>query len=216
MLDLMIDDASSNGQEPLTVNVQLSDPRQTRLMAAELTEAGYAVTASGSIGRPSSRSGVLVTNDLDRLGSGQAAIYLAAASVQTQTVRAALNAGASVLTASDGAGTAQLQAAINATAAGLIVVPGALLADLTTLPGTPSAPQGDRERTAALAAKLTAREREVLDLMAQGDPNKTIARRLGITIHTVKFHVAAILDKLDATGRTDAVAQGARLGLVML
>jgi DNA-binding CsgD family transcriptional regulator len=43
-----------------------------------------------------------------------------------------------------------------------------------------------------------------------------IARRLGISFHTVKFHVASILAKLDADTRTEAVAQGARLGLVML
>jgi DNA-binding CsgD family transcriptional regulator len=63
---------------------------------------------------------------------------------------------------------------------------------------------------------LTAREAEVLALLAEGAPNKAIARRLGISVHTAKFHVAALLDKLDATGRTDAVVQAARLGLILL
>jgi DNA-binding CsgD family transcriptional regulator len=63
---------------------------------------------------------------------------------------------------------------------------------------------------------LTPREREVLGHLAEGVSNKTIARRLGISIHTVKFHVASLIDKLDATGRTDAVAHAARLGVIQL
>ena len=63
---------------------------------------------------------------------------------------------------------------------------------------------------------LTPREIEVLNLMAEGASNKTIARRLGISVHTVKFHVGSLLDKLDAAGRTDAVAQAARLGVINL
>ncbi|HEX6841843.1 MAG TPA: LuxR C-terminal-related transcriptional regulator [Stellaceae bacterium] len=65
-------------------------------------------------------------------------------------------------------------------------------------------------------AGLTPREIEVLAAMADGASNKMIARRLGISFHTAKFHVASILAKLDADSRTEAVAQGARLGLVML
>jgi DNA-binding CsgD family transcriptional regulator len=56
----------------------------------------------------------------------------------------------------------------------------------------------------------------VLALVAEGASNKTIARRLGISVHTAKFHVGSLLDKLDATGRTDAVAAAARLGLIHL
>lgn len=63
---------------------------------------------------------------------------------------------------------------------------------------------------------LTARELDVLKLLAEGASNKLIARRLGISFHTAKFHVASIAAKLDATGRTDAVAQAVRLGLILL
>jgi DNA-binding CsgD family transcriptional regulator len=66
------------------------------------------------------------------------------------------------------------------------------------------------------SASLTRREREVLDLLAAGASNKLIARRLGLSFHTVKAHVAAVLDKLGAASRADAVARGARQGLVML
>jgi DNA-binding NarL/FixJ family response regulator len=64
--------------------------------------------------------------------------------------------------------------------------------------------------------ELTARELQVLRLLAEGASNKSIARHLDITPHTAKFHVASIVAKLGATGRTDAVAKAMRLGLVMI
>jgi DNA-binding CsgD family transcriptional regulator len=66
------------------------------------------------------------------------------------------------------------------------------------------------------AANLSARELEVLRLLAGGSSNKEIARTLGISSHTVKFHVAAILEKLHASTRTEAAIEGVRLGLLML
>ncbi len=61
---------------------------------------------------------------------------------------------------------------------------------------------------------LSTRELEVLALLAEGASNKEIARRLGISVHTAKFHVGSLLDKLDAVGRTDAVAHAARRGVL--
>jgi DNA-binding CsgD family transcriptional regulator len=66
------------------------------------------------------------------------------------------------------------------------------------------------------AAALTPREIEVLRLLAEGATNKSIARRLGISVHTVKFHVASLLDKFEAIGRTDAVTHAVRLGVIQL
>jgi DNA-binding CsgD family transcriptional regulator len=63
---------------------------------------------------------------------------------------------------------------------------------------------------------LTPRELEVLTLLAEGLSNKEIARRLGISVHTAKFHVGALMDKLDAVGRTDAVAHAVRRGVIHL
>jgi DNA-binding CsgD family transcriptional regulator len=63
-------------------------------------------------------------------------------------------------------------------------------------------------------AQLTPRELEVLALLAEGASNKMIARRLGISVHTAKFHVGSLLDKLDAIGRTDAVTHAARRGVI--
>ncbi|MEA2328388.1 MAG: two-component system, NarL family, nitrate/nitrite response regulator NarL [Thermoanaerobaculia bacterium] len=61
---------------------------------------------------------------------------------------------------------------------------------------------------------LTAREREVLRLLASGLTNKEIAQRLGVTDHTIKFHVNGILGKLGAATRTEAVVEAARRGII--
>ncbi len=66
------------------------------------------------------------------------------------------------------------------------------------------------------AVDLTIRETEVLSLLAEGLTNKAIAQRLSISEHTVKFHVNALLTKLDAQSRTDAVVRATRLGLLAL
>lgn len=69
---------------------------------------------------------------------------------------------------------------------------------------------------AELYEALTPRELEVLEVLAEGLSNKAIAARLGITEHTVKFHVSAIFAKLGAENRTDAVRRGVRRGLITL
>ena len=65
-----------------------------------------------------------------------------------------------------------------------------------------------------LPEPLTPREVEVLELLAEGLPNNSIAGRLGISDQTVKFHVASILAKLGASNRTDAVRRALRRGLI--
>jgi DNA-binding CsgD family transcriptional regulator len=63
---------------------------------------------------------------------------------------------------------------------------------------------------------LTPRELDVLALLAEGASNKRIARQLGISVHTAKFHVGSLLHKLEASGRTDAVTHAARRGVINL
>jgi DNA-binding NarL/FixJ family response regulator len=65
-----------------------------------------------------------------------------------------------------------------------------------------------------IAQPLTPREIEVLDLVAEGLPNKSIAERLGISAQTVKFHVASIASKLGAANRTEIVRLALRRGLI--
>jgi len=70
------------------------------------------------------------------------------------------------------------------------------------------------EVEAGLSEEITSRETDVLRMLAQGLVNKDIAARLGISEHTVKFHISSILDKLGASTRTEAVTVGIRRGLI--
>jgi two-component system, NarL family, response regulator YdfI len=70
------------------------------------------------------------------------------------------------------------------------------------------------EVEAELSEEITSRETDVLRMLAQGFVNKDIAARLGISEHTVKFHISSILDKLGASTRTEAVTLGIRRGLI--
>jgi len=107
-------------------------------------------------------------------------------------------------------GPSELEAAIRAVAAGLTVVEPELLGQLTREARPPTAIV-ERE-----GEDLTQRERETLQLVAEGLSNKAIAGRLSISDHTVKFHVASILAKLGAGSRTEAVHLAARRGLIAL
>jgi two-component system nitrate/nitrite response regulator NarL len=120
--------------------------------------------------------------------------------------REALEAGARAVLLRD-AGGESLAAAIRAAVQGLVVLDGSFAADL--LRDAPDPP-------AELVESLTPREAEVLQLLTQGLPNKGIAQRLGISDHTVKFHVNAILGKLGVQSRGEAIVQAVRLGLVTL
>jgi DNA-binding NarL/FixJ family response regulator len=100
--------------------------------------------------------------------------------------------------------TETLLAAIHAVAHGLAALDPALA---RALPLARSVPPGD---------DLTPRELEVLRLVAEGLANRAIALRLDISEHTVKFHLNAILGKLGAQSRTEAVVQAARRGLIAL
>jgi DNA-binding NarL/FixJ family response regulator len=98
----------------------------------------------------------------------------------------------------------ELTAAVHAAAAGLIAIDPAM-AGAAGIHAHARSPEGDA---------LTAREREVLHLVAEGLPNKAIARQLGISEHTAKFHVGSLLGKLGAASRTEAVTIATRRGLL--
>jgi NarL family two-component system response regulator LiaR len=78
------------------------------------------------------------------------------------------------------------------------------------------APQGNSAQAAPPYEPLTERELEVLNLLAQGMPNKEIAAQLVISERTAKFHVSSIMGKLGATNRTEAVSLAAQKGLITL
>jgi len=109
----------------------------------------------------------------------------------------------------------QIHAALRAIAEGLRVIDGEARFDADARP-SPGLRQSSAEGGESLLEPLTARELEVLNLLSAGRTNKEIASRLGITEHTIKFHVNAILGKLGAETRTEAVVHAARLGIVTL
>lgn len=99
----------------------------------------------------------------------------------------------------------KLDAALRAVAAGLLVrAPSGIPADGFRAAGEDSPPL------------LTPREAEILTLIGEGMSNKAVARALGISVHTVKFHLEALFAKLDATSRAEAVAKGLRGGVIEL
>ena len=116
----------------------------------------------------------------------------------------ALRAGASAVVEED-ADEHQIAAAVVSAYYGLVALPAGS-ARFAEPPGP----------LAAQPEPLTVREIEILSLLAGGDSNKTIAARLSISVHTVKFHISSILSKLGVSSRTEAVALGLRLGIVLL
>ena len=74
----------------------------------------------------------------------------------------------------------------------------------------------DRARDGAPVERMTARELQVLELLADGLANKAIAARLGVSDETVKFHLSSILGKLGVANRTEAVRRAIRLGLIAI
>jgi len=122
----------------------------------------------------------------------------------------ALRLGARAVLPRD-AGAEEIVAAVEAAAVGLMVLD--LTSAETLLPLLSAA---GHAAPSTQTESLTPREIEVLGMLAEGAGNKIIARRLGISEHTVKFHVGSILAKLNASSRTEAVTIGVRQGLIML
>lgn len=108
----------------------------------------------------------------------------------------------------------EIGAAIQATATGLVVLHSDALHSLLFPMSSGEVPE--EPETDLSDHILTPREIEVLRMMAEGLGNKEIASRLGISDHTIKFHISAMFAKLGASSRTKAVTIGIRQGLIML
>ena len=139
------------------------------------------------------------TPDFEELSAAPSVIVLS-----DQSSLSALRSGARAVLPAN-AEPSQIVAAVHAASAGLVTLLPEDFASL--LP---------RALPAATAEPLTARETEVLEMMAEGISNKAIAYNLSISEHTAKFHVNSILAKLGAGTRTEAVTRGIRLGLIKI
>jgi two-component system, NarL family, response regulator YdfI len=135
-------------------------------------------------------------------------VVLLSESVQAASVQRAISAGIrGILPA--GMESGQLSSALEAVGHGLVVLhPSEVAAGRTT--------RASATGFAEAVEALTARERDVLQMLSQGLANKEIAVRLRISEHTAKFHVASILGKLGASTRTEAVSIALRRGLILL
>ena len=192
-----------------TVALSIADPQLQARLASVLRDAGLRVVGNAT------ESGVeLVLADdvrtLELPSPERAPIILLMDDGDDRALDALAAGAAAVLPRTVGAPA--LAATIGLLRAGFAVTPMDTLRQLLDV-GRESAPRPSADAT---EPQLTPRELEVLAALADGASNKAIARRLGISFHTVKFHVAGILAKFGAETRTEAVAQGARLGLVML
>jgi DNA-binding NarL/FixJ family response regulator len=123
---------------------------------------------------------------------------------------AALGAGARGILSSESS-SAEIQAAIDAVAVGLVVLP-----DMVAQTTLPDAADHASQPPSLEGERLTPREIEILGMIAEGLGNKEIAWRLGISDHTVKFHIGSIFTKLGAQSRTEAVTIGIRKGHIMV
>ncbi len=117
-----------------------------------------------------------------------------------------LSAGAAAVLRRDASAEA-LRSAVDSVNQGLRVIDPALL-EIPARTSTPTAARG--------ATELTPREHDVLELLAVGLSNKQIAAKLGISSHTAKFHIGAILSKMDAATRTEAVVRAVQRGLIVV
>lgn len=158
----------------------------------------------------------LMLHPLVRLTSGEADLVIADADPGPDRIALALTATPSELprwqaeiraVLPENVRIDRLHAAIDAVAAGFAVLPPRLLLVLQA---------GVRSTGSRAPIDLTSRERQVLERLVAGDSNKLIARHLGISTATTKFHVAALLSKLGARGRSEAVTIAIRHGLVLL
>ena len=154
-------------------------------------------------------------------GEGHPAFVLIGAG-QNDWVSDALRSGVVWAVLPRAASSDEIIAATEAVSAGLVALDAetfsALLSRSSPIDDLSSVPAGEG-RLPAVAPEpdaLTPREREVLEMLAEGLSNKEIAWRMKISEHTVKFHVASIFAKLDVSTRTEAVMQGIRKGLVMM
>ena len=148
-------------------------------------------------------AGSLSENAIDDVAARHPAIPVVLIGAELGTVDSALFATPGGYVPSD-IDSVALAATVRAVAQGLTVIAPGLVA---TGNGTSSPDSHD-------AGLLTPREREVLELIADGLPNKAIARELGISEHTAKFHVGSVLGKLGASSRAEAVTLATRRGLL--
>lgn len=202
--------ARHDSDESLLALVALGDGGRGERLAASLAELGDIIALTSEDIGPGGHAEVAIVSDIaivKSLPTGTPIVLLSdpgGKPITHSSIAAALRADADPVL---------IAAAARLAAAGYRITKGA--AGASDRPPSDAASDSD-ESEVSLPIHLSPREAEVLALLAEGAPNKVIARRLDISVHTVKFHVAAILVKLGAANRTDAIATAMRQGLVLV
>ena len=207
----IVDARASHSNDVVVVS---DDPLIRSGLASLLSERGISTASASSLAAAADATAEVAVWDLganaadvpDRLEELQSSRHTVIALLPDATqAPSAYAAGARGLLLRDADGEA-LAGALVATRAGLVALDPIVAEALVPSQREPIEPAFD----------LTPREREVLSHLTSGFSNKEIAQRMGISDHTVKFHVNAILTKLGVTSRTEAVVSAARRGLVIL
>jgi two-component system nitrate/nitrite response regulator NarL len=190
--------AGGTAARPLRVAVGAADALARAGLEALLEEHGFQIAGDDE-------ADAIVTDagTYSRFGGAAEAARVVAVAVDSAEAQAAWRAGAAGVVYRTVSGP-ELAAVVTAVAAGAVALQPEVAADLRP-EATGEPPEG-----------LTPREAEVLALLARGNSNREIARALGIRESTVKFHVNAVMAKLGAGSRTEAVVVAARAGLVAL
>jgi DNA-binding CsgD family transcriptional regulator len=194
---------------PIRIALRVADRALRARIAAACAAADVAVVAGEAAGEV---AGEVVGEAVDVTVADQpiaTAAPLIALGEDRDVADGATNLRAVVPTDID---AATFAAVVTVVTAGLMVMPRDEEADEEAQ--WPDPVDGDDAPAPPIA--LTPREREVLALLAEGASNKAIARALGVSVHTAKFHVASLTEKLGAHGRLEAIAIAIRAGLVMV
>jgi DNA-binding NarL/FixJ family response regulator len=208
-------------EPPLAVAVLAASPALRAGLLALLADAGLEAVAIEAAGLDAPPDADVAVVDLDDGSAAEAAAALAAESGLRLVLLgghgselASLVAGAPHARLRRDATAEELAAAAQAVAAGLVVAHADASAG-SVFDAASDAPAGGTTEWSGDAA-LTPRELDVLRELARGLPNKAVARALGISEHTVKYHTGSIFAKLGARSRTEAVTLAARRGLLAL
>ena len=194
-------DPAADRRTPVAVAIDLADAPLAAALAA-------AIDGDPAFCRVAAANADIVVTDDAAAARHRGQLVLIGGAFEMSEIESAPEAVRAILPEATSA--RMVLAAVELVAAGLFVFPGKGFEE----PGDPAEAEPSRA-PGNESPQLTPREAEVLQLLAAGASNKLIARRLGVSVHTAKFHVASLTRKLGATSRLDAVGIGVRSGLVM-
>jgi two-component system nitrate/nitrite response regulator NarL len=191
-----------HAEQPLRVTVASDNPLRRAALVMRLAPFGDLTVNEAALIDDIRNADVVVADTIDASGSSAPVLCLVRDNGEASQAIARGARGVMLRTA----GPQRLYSGIRAVADGLVIVDDEVA----------DAVMPHARARVDLIEPLTPREQQVAQLLAGGLTNKEIAQRLGITEHTVKFHLNGLLRKLGVSTRTEAVVQAARLGLLIL